>query len=449
MQTLRYSPYIKPLFWVLDAIIFLFVIALFNQDEFFFTGNNIIGFGILLFIWGSISTYTNLYRVSRTLTFTRYFERLLSQMVLFTLSLFLYSKIARLDGNIIFFSVPIAFSFSLIIILTKIFLFAFIKWLRIRGINRRNIMFLDDSEGALLLKERLLKRKDYGFYTFDFTEPPTIENLSKFWKSNGIHTIYISIKNNFEESFIAKIVTEAEQQHIKTIIIPNVLSDRFSEYKISYAESQPILEKAVSPLKSFPNALIKRIFDIVFSLSFLLFIGIWLFPIIAIFIKIDSRGKVFFSQQRYGKNRKIFNCLKFRTMVENVDSSTKTTQPNDPRITPLGKFLRKTSLDETPQFINVLMGEMSIVGPRPHMLIVDDYYENIIERYTTRSKIKPGITGLAQINGLRGEHHNMSIEMQKRLLSDTFYIRNWTLGLDFIIILKTIALLLKGDKRAF
>lgn len=136
-------------------------------------------------------------------------------------------------------------------------------------------------------------------------------------------------------------------------------------------------------------------------------------------------------------------------MVENSDSTTKTTQQNDPRITPFGKFLRKTSLDETPQFINVFLGDMSIVGPRPHMLVVDDHYQNIIEHYTIRSEIKPGITGLAQISGLRGEHRNISLEMQQRILSDTFYVRNWTFSLDIIIIIKTLILLIKGDKKAF
>lgn len=449
MQNLRYSPYIKPFFGVLDIALFLSTIALFNQGKIFFTNNNIIGFGILSLVWGGISTYTHIYRVSRTLTFTRYIERLLLQIFLFIISLFFISKITKLDHNIVFFSSYIILYFSLIIIISKVSLFILIKWLRTKGINRRNIMFIDSSEGTLLLKERLLKRKDYGFYIFDFTEQPTIENIIKFWQDNGIHTIYIPIKHHFGKNFIAEIFSKAEKYRIKIVIIPDILSNRFLEYKISYTESQPILEKAISPLKIFHNILIKRIFDIIFSFLFILLIGIWLFPIIAIFIRLDSRGTVFFSQKRYGKNRKIFKCLKFRTMVENSDSTTKTTQQNDPRITPFGKFLRKTSLDETPQFINVFLGDMSIVGPRPHMLVVDDHYQNIIEHYTIRSEIKPGITGLAQISGLRGEHHNISLEMQQRILSDVFYIQHWTFSLDIIIIVKTFILLIKGDKKAF
>lgn len=135
-------------------------------------------------------------------------------------------------------------------------------------------------------------------------------------------------------------------------------------------------------------------------------------------------------------------------MVENEESSTKTTSENDIRITKIGKFLRKTSLDEMPQFINVLLGEMSVVGPRPHMLLIDDYYKERIGRYAVRSMVKPGITGLAQVSGLRGDNGDMDIEMRKRILADSFYVKNWSLTLDIVIVLKTIFLVIKGDKNA-
>jgi len=135
-------------------------------------------------------------------------------------------------------------------------------------------------------------------------------------------------------------------------------------------------------------------------------------------------------------------------MVVNDESTTRTTSENDARITGIGKFLRKTSLDEMPQFINVLRGEMSIVGPRPHMLAVDNYYKPKIGRYSLRSTVNPGITGLAQVNGLRGDSGDVEVEMKKRILADAFYVRNWSFILDLIIILKTILLVLGGDKNA-
>ena len=135
-------------------------------------------------------------------------------------------------------------------------------------------------------------------------------------------------------------------------------------------------------------------------------------------------------------------------MCLNGDSASKTTQENDQRITKIGRFLRKTSLDEMPQFLNVLKGEMSVVGPRPHMLLVDDFYKLKIGRYAIRSLVKPGVTGLAQVNGLRGDAGDMNIEMQKRILADAFYVKNWTVSLDLVIILKTVFLVIGGDKNA-
>lgn len=135
-------------------------------------------------------------------------------------------------------------------------------------------------------------------------------------------------------------------------------------------------------------------------------------------------------------------------MHVNGDSANKTTTENDKRITKIGKFLRKTSLDEMPQFINVLKGEMSVVGPRPHMLLVDDFYKLKIGRYSVRSLVRPGVTGLAQVNGLRGDAGDMEIQMHKRILADAFYVKNWSFTLDLVIILKTAFLVIGGDKNA-
>src|SRR5690606_38229674 len=180
-----------------------------------------------------------------------------------------------------------------------------------------------------------------------------------------------------------------------------------------------------------------------FSLIIIIGICTWLFPILYILIKMDSKGSVFFLQKRYGFHDQVFKCIKFRTMYVNSDSL-----PTNQRITKIGRFLRKTSLDEMPQFFNVLKGDMSVVGPRPHMLLVDDFYKLKIGRYSVRSLVKPGVTGLAQVNGLRGDSGNMDIKMQKRILADAFYVKNWSFSLDFVIILKTVFLVIGGDKNA-
>ena len=211
---------------------------------------------------------------------------------------------------------------------------------------------------------------------------------------------------------------------------------------------QPVLIRSKFPLDFLTNIIIKRTFDIFFVIVVLVLICTWLFPLIAILIKLDSKGPVFFLQKRYGFHDQVFQCYKFRTMYVNDGCTTKTTEEKDKRVTKIGRFLRKTSLDEMPQFLNVLWGDMSVVGPRPHMLLVDDFYKLKIGRYSVRSLVKPGITGLAQVNGLRGDTGDMEIKMKKRILADAFYVKNWSISLDLVIIFKTIFLVIKKNKNA-
>jgi putative colanic acid biosynthesis UDP-glucose lipid carrier transferase len=310
-------------------------------------------------------------------------------------------------------------------------------------------MFLGDNDSSFILKNIIINRKDYGYKLFNFQQNNIdINQLKDFWQENGIHTVFLPADHNLEKNLEKEIIEEAENNKVKVALIPSIIRNEFFEYDLGYVETQPILFPSKFPLSYYTNASIKRTFDILFSLFILIFIGTWLFPIISILIKLDSKGDVFFTQKRYGFHDEVFNCFKFRTMVENKDSSTKTTSENDVRITKIGKFLRKTSLDEMPQFINVFLGHMSVVGPRPHMLLVDNYYKERIGRYVVRSLVKPGITGLAQVSGLRGDTGDMDVQMRKRILADSFYVKNWSLTLDLIIILKTIFLIIKGDKKA-
>lgn len=249
--------------------------------------------------------------------------------------------------------------------------------------------------------------------------------------------------NGFEKNDEQEIYRLAALHKVKISLIPSIVKNNFFQYDLGYIEMQPVLERSKFPLDYLTNILLKRVFDIIFSVIILIFICSWLFPVIAILIKRDSKGPVFFLQKRYGFHDHVFRCIKFRTMYMNADSL-----PTDKRVTRIGRFLRKTSLDEMPQFINVLKGEMSVVGPRPHMLLVDDFYKLKIGRYSVRSLVKPGVTGLAQVNGLRGDSGNMDIKMQKRILADAFYVKNWSFSLDFVIILKTVFLVICGDKNA-
>lgn len=213
-------------------------------------------------------------------------------------------------------------------------------------------------------------------------------------------------------------------------------------------DSEFILNKYSVNLLDSSMTLTKRVFDIVSASLFLILIGSWLFPIIALMIKLESNGPVFYKQLRHGQNNVPFYCLKFRSMRYNPAGHFKQASKGDPRITKVGKFIRKTSLDELPQLINVILGEMTIVGPRPHAVVMNKEFSEKIENFMYRHMVKPGITGLAQSKGFRGEIID-KFDMNARLRYDLFYIKNWSLVFDFKIIFLTIYSILFENDNAY
>lgn len=457
MQRIRYSRYLKSGVIVLDiiviALVFTFSFIQRNKEielNSELWEQNILSIILLTLFWILLSGRTRLYTIPRNLTYTLYLERFVSHMLVFLFGIILLGKVSNnpfLKSERFWLAIFL-FIFLLII---KSTIFFFVKYLRSRGINYRNIMFLGQKNDSREILENIMRnRKDYGFRINEYIEENVnIPSLINFWKEKGIHTLYLPTdESGIEKELENEIHTAAEINKVRVVLVPHNVYNNFFEYELNYLETQPILTPAKFPLDFFTNYSLKRFFDIVFSLVILIFVCSWLFPIIAILIKLDSKGTVFFKQKRFGYHDQVFECIKFRTMYENQESSTKTTQVNDVRITRFGKFLRRSSLDEMPQFINVLLGQMSVVGPRPHMLLVDSYYKAKIGRYTVRSLVKPGITGLAQVSGLRGDAGDMSIEMKKRILADIFYVKNWSLVLDLVIIFKTTFLFIMGDKKA-
>lgn len=455
MQRIRYSRYLKSIIILLDlmviASIFIFFFISRNESLKFHKETwyqNVFSLILLFLFWMLLSGRTKIYNIPRNLTYTLFLERLLIHFLFFILGVLLIGKVSK---NVFFNSDIYWLSLYLLvfIFLAKSIIFFAIKYLRSLGANYRNVMFLGDSGSTEILKNIFEDRKDYGYRIFEY-EKAEIKayELVEFWKKNGIHTLFLSTENSFSEDTEAQIFKMAEENKVHISLIPSITQSDFFLYDLGYIQTQPVLNQARYPLDYYANFLMKRAFDIIFSLVILIFICSWVFPIIALFIKTTSKGPVFFLQKRYGFHEEVFNCIKFRTMVINDESTTKTTQVNDSRITRVGKFLRKTSLDELPQFINVLKGEMSVVGPRPHMLAVDNYYKPKIGRYSLRSMVSPGITGLSQVSGLRGDFGDIEVEMKKRILADAFYVRNWSFVLDLVIILKTVLLVIGGDKNA-
>ena len=196
------------------------------------------------------------------------------------------------------------------------------------------------------------------------------------------------------------------------------------------------------------NLMVKRGFDMIFSLLFIVFVMPWLFPIIAILIRIDSKGPIIYKQLRHGRGNKTFRCYKFRTMIKNLESDTKQASRNDKRVTRFGKFLRKSSLDEIPQFFNVLLGHMSVIGPRPHAVPMNYMFSTDISNYMFRHAVKPGISGLAQIKGFRGEILSF-YDIYGRVKLDHFYIKNWSLALDLKIIFWTVGVIFNKNGAGY
>ncbi|MCT2564474.1 exopolysaccharide biosynthesis polyprenyl glycosylphosphotransferase [Chryseobacterium herbae] len=455
MQRIRYSRYLKSIIILLDlmviASIFIFFFISRNESLRYHRETwyeNIFSLILLFLFWMLLSGRTKIYNIQRNLTYTLFLERLLIHFLFFILGVLL---IGRVSKNVFFNSDIYWLSFYLFffIFMAKSVIYFTIKYFRSLGINYRNVMFLGETGSTEILRNIFKDRKDYGYRIFEYETMAIKPNeLVGFWKKNGIHTLFLSTENLFNEDIEREIFKLAEDNKVHVSLIPSITQSDFFLYDLGYIQTQPILSQAKYPLDFYSNFLVKRTFDIAFSISILLFLCSWLFPIIALLIKATSKGPVFFIQKRYGFHEEVFSCLKFRTMIVNDESATKTTEENDSRITTIGKFLRKTSLDELPQFINVLKGEMSIVGPRPHMLAVDNYYKPKIGRYSLRSMVSPGITGLAQVSGLRGDYGDVEVEMKKRILADTFYVRNWSFVLDLVIVLKTVLLVIGGDKNA-
>jgi putative colanic acid biosynthesis UDP-glucose lipid carrier transferase len=270
-----------------------------------------------------------------------------------------------------------------------------------------------------------------------------VEEIEQFCEENDVHMIFCCIPN-VSETQLNRLVNFG----LDSLINVKIVMDAKATRAIQIDDQKNLQDIAVIPLDESINQLLKRTFDLAFTILFCIIVLSWLVPLIALLIKLDSRGPVFFVQQRNGEKSIPFGCIKFRTMVVNQEADLTQATKGDSRITQIGKFLRKSSIDEFPQFINVLIGDMSLIGPRPHMLKHNEQYSKLIENFLGRHYIKPGITGLAQCMGYRGETKNLS-DMENRVRLDRYYIENWTFWLDIKIIFLTVVSLLRGSDKAY
>lgn len=312
----------------------------------------------------------------------------------------------------------------------------------------RKVVLLGDNEVMTSLQNIItynpaLNYKYEGTYSPDQTTTcdEAYATLEQRVLNEGIQVMFLAV-NSVDDLHagcwnLKELQRNCSRWGVRLFLVPTVEPDPADDYKIDRIHTIKVFNPQRIPLDIAENQIKKRLFDLFFSTAFLVFAASWMFLIIAIIIKLTSRGPVFFVQQRTGINNRIFKCIKFRSMYINGDADKRQATKNDPRITPIGRFMRKYNIDELPQFVNVFYGEMSVVGPRPHMLAHTELFSREVENYLVRHYVKPGITGWAQINGYRGETSE-HWQIEKRVQYDHEYIRNWSFDWDFVIVWKTI-----------
>ncbi|MBW4358932.1 exopolysaccharide biosynthesis polyprenyl glycosylphosphotransferase [Flavobacterium taihuense] len=445
-KTGRYSGYIRPFSRLLDLVIinvfsaYFWSIPVFHDFYTFFISCT----------WFIIAANLGFYEVYRYTKVIAILNCTLKQAIAFAICslalAYFYPERDSLNTILLFTTVSV-----FLILGFKLFIYFFLRKYRIIfGGNFRRVVLIGKEISIKPLQYFFEENPDYGYKLIKVFDPYKIENLQEifdFILEEKIDEMYCSMCD-LSNKQIEDIICFADN-NLKTLkFIPDQKQLLSLNTVFEYYDYIPIISLRSISLDETMHKIIKRVFDIVFSTLIILGILSWLTPILAFIIRIDSKGPLFFVQKRNGLNNKEFNCFKFRSMEINELAHVEQVSKNDARITRVGKFIRKRSIDELPQFFNVLLGDMSVVGPRPHMVSHTNMYAERIDKFMVRHFIKPGITGLAQTKGFRGE-----VETDKDIINrvkyDIFYIEKWSLLLDLKIIFKTIYNTIKGDQKAY
>ncbi|WP_396141513.1 exopolysaccharide biosynthesis polyprenyl glycosylphosphotransferase [Flavobacterium sp.] len=446
-KTGRYSVYIRPIQTILDLLIINLLVLVCMRSAMSNFGYHTI---VSLF-WLIISYYSGFYEVYRYTKGIEIFGKLIKQIFFTSLITFAYVgyKYKYVTTQEVGFY--ILSSLLLVGFLKYTILILLKKYRLIYGGNYRKVVIVGNGKSVDELKHFFTKNPGFGYnleYIFDLKKNKKIElqNLKEFIIEHKIDEVYASL-NTLSNNEINDLIHFTDNG-LKTIkFLPDNKSTLYRNLAIQYYGIIPIIVLRKIPLEIDINNRIKRSFDIIFSLLVIFFILSWLTVILGLLIKFESRGPIFFKQNRPGFKQKDFLCYKFRSMMINKTTEKEATR-NDPRVTKIGKFIRKTSLDELPQFFNVLIGDMSVVGPRPHLWSQNRAYGNKVKKYMIRHHVSPGVTGLAQVRGFRGEIETDE-DMINRIKYDVFYIENWSIWMDIKIIIQTVINIFKGEEKAY
>lgn len=326
-------------------------------------------------------------------------------------------------------------------------------------IDYRNIVIVGSGRIANDLYRFFSENVERGYNVIGFFDDNPYAVVHKnLYIGNTEECIDYVIKNNVDEIFctlpstesekIQNLIRDADKNLIRFKFIPQYYNFGQKPTQVQSFGHIPVISIRPEPLENMLNRFIKRAFDVVFSLIIIVFVFSWLLPILSVLILSESKGPIFFVQTRSGRNNEPFKCYKFRSMAVNAESDSKQATRGDARITKIGAWMRRTNVDELPQFFNVLKGNMSVVGPRPHMISHTEQYSALIDTFMVRHFLKPGITGWAQVNGFRGETKTTDA-MSQRVEADVWYLENWSFLLDLKVVFLTFFNTVKGDKNAF
>lgn len=325
----------------------------------------------------------------------------------------------------------------LLLWMERLLVFLFLVWLRRHGYSQVRVVLLGEGEMVETINQRIKAAAWTGFGIERTLAPKYLSLLAGIVQESQAHEVWVAAPG-VEAAFMQQVLDELRYSTVNIRLVPDWLTYRLVNHGMSVVAGVPMLDVSNSPMSG-TNLLLKAIEDKILAALILILISP-LMLVIALAVKLSSPGPVLFTQRRHGWNGNEIAIYKFRSMKQHTETTqggiTQASR-SDPRITPVGAFLRRTSLDELPQFINVLQGRMSIVGPRPHAIQHNELYKRLIPRYMLRHKVKPGITGWAQVNGFRGETDTLE-KMEKRVEYDLFYIENWSVWFDLKIVVMTL-----------
>ena len=409
--------------------------------------HSIPGFSVMrllafVFIWLVLGIYFSIYILRRADRFLRLTLRLLSH--LFTL--FVFTEVISVS----FFSrtpkIEDVLLIALILITQLGYRFLFFSVIRSLRKNKQsfkdNVILLGDETHGIA--SFIQNNPQIGYNILEIDLDNDINITKDFFEKKKVSAVFTHQKNITKKKY--KKIMEHIALLQTSIFTFASHDDVLKSDQVDYFGFIPVYKTQFSPLLQGINSAIKRGFDIVFSSFVILLILSWAVPLIVLLIRLESKGSVFFIQDRNGLGNKLFRCYKFRSMTENKNNAQ--AKKDDLRITRIGRFIRITSIDELPQFFNVLKGDMSVVGPRPHMEIHNKNYEKQVDSFQLRHSVKPGITGMAQSRGFRGEIRE-DLDIINRIKYDIFYIRHWSFALDIKIIIRTVLNIIRGEEKAY